>query len=236
MSAYTILVVEDDTAIRRGLIDALSYAGYQTLEAADGEAGRTLAIESTVHLVLLDVTMPKMNGFEVLDAIRSVRPRLPVIMLTARGAERDRVRGLQTGADDYVVKPFSAREVLARIEAVLRRSAERPTDVVSLKAEHCKVDFETGEISSFQGKEKFRLSERELEIIRYLAVNQGRIIAKDELLQCVWGLNPKGMETRAVDMQIRRLRQKLEEVSADIIETVRGKGYALHSQVEVQRR
>ena len=120
MSQPVVLVVEDDLAIRRGLADALRYAGYEVLEAADGTAGLAQALEGEVDLVLLDVMMPKQSGFDVLRALRAARPTLPVIMVTARGAEEDRVRGLSEGADDYVVKPFSAKELLARVDAVLR--------------------------------------------------------------------------------------------------------------------
>ena len=126
MALARILVVEDDAAIRRGLVDALKFASYEALEAADGQAGLASALGAEVDLVLLDVLMPKMDGFTVLKELRKAKPALPVIVLTAKGEEQDRVRGLKEGADDYVVKPFSATELLARVEAVLRRSAERP--------------------------------------------------------------------------------------------------------------
>ncbi len=131
MTIGTVLVVEDDAAIRRGIVDSLRFAGYGVFEAGDGEKGLTAALSADPDLVLLDVLMPKMDGFEVLKAIRKSRPNLPVIMLTARGAEEDRVKGLRTGADDYVVKPFNTGELLARVEAVLRRSPARPDADVS---------------------------------------------------------------------------------------------------------
>src|ERR671930_1949178 len=126
MSPSHIVVVEDEPAIRRGVVDALRVAGYQVSEAPDGPRGLTCATTNGVSLVLLDLLLPKMDGLEVLRRLRQERPSVPVIILTARGSEDDRVRGLRMGADDYVVKPFSARELLARVEAVLRRSVDRP--------------------------------------------------------------------------------------------------------------
>ena len=130
----TIVVVEDEDAIRRGIVDILKMAGYEVVEAADGLAGLTEARRAGVDLVLLDLLMPKMDGIEVLVELRATHASLPVIILTARGGEDDRVQGLRRGADDYVVKPFSARELLARVEAVLRRSPERPNPVLNLSA------------------------------------------------------------------------------------------------------
>lgn len=235
MSHPTVLVIEDDTAIRRGLVDALQYAGYAVLEAADGRSGATLAIEATIDLVLLDVMLPGRDGFSILDDLRRARPTLPVIMVTARGGEEDRVRGLVSGADDYVIKPFSARELLARVEAVLRRSPERPSDVRSLRLGNTIVRLDRGEIVE-GGAARATLSQRECGILRYLAANAGRAIARDELLHRVWGIDPRGVETRTVDMHVARLRDKLAVSAGDedeFIQTVRGKGYMLASAVEV---
>src|SRR5580700_7930476 len=127
-----ILTIEDDAAIRRGIVDALRFAGYEVLEAATGEAGLSMAVTRELDLVLLDLVLPGRGGLEVLKQVRQSRPTLPVIVLTARGDEDDRVAGLRQGADDYVVKPFSVKELLARVEAVLRRSPERPRDVVEI--------------------------------------------------------------------------------------------------------
>jgi len=221
-----ILVVEDDPAIRRGLCDALEFKGYSALSCDCGKRGLELALSGSPDLVLLDVLLPGMEGFTVLRELRKARPRLPVIMLTARGTEEDRVRGLEEGADDYVVKPFSASELLARVEAVLRRSAERPTDVRSLSLDDRRVDLERLEIV-LQNGETLRISELEADIIRYLVVNPGRPIDRKEILQRVWGGNAKEMETRAVDMHIRRLREKLERDPScpERIVTIRNKGY-----------
>jgi len=179
-------------------------------------------------LLLLDVVLPGKDGFEILRELRDSHPQLPVIMLTARGTEDDRVRGLKLGADDYVVKPFSATELLARVEAVLRRSAERPSDLRELQLADRAVDLELGRVSLPNGEE-YRLSDLETRLLRYLAVNRGRPVDRKELLQRVWGGNAGEMETRAVDMHVRRLREKIEQDAANptLIVTVRGKGYML---------
>src|SRR5436190_135082 len=223
-----ILVVEDDRAIRRGLVDALKFAGYEVVDAQDGEDGLAQALVPGIDLVLLDVLMPKRDGFSVLDELRRSRPSLPVIFLTAKGAEEDRVRGLKGGADDYVVKPFSANELLARVQAVLRRSPERPRSIGSLAVRGCTVDFERRELRFADGA-RDDLTEREAEILHYLAVNPGRAIARDELLARVWGIEPRGLHTRTVDMHVARLRERLRDDPEDpkIILTVRARGYML---------
>lgn len=228
MPLGTILVVEDDAAIRRGLLDALSFAGYSTREAPDGQAGLEAALTGSMDLVLLDVLMPRLDGFTVLRELRRARPSLPVIILTAKGEEQDRVRGLRDGADDYVIKPFSATELLARVEAVLRRSAERPRDIRRLCVAGRTIDLERREVTLPDGS-KDSLSEREVDTIAYLARNPGRAISRDELLSRVWGLDPRGMHTRTVDMAIARLRELLRDDPANpsVIVTVRAKGYML---------
>jgi DNA-binding response OmpR family regulator len=228
LAQTTILVVEDDVAIRRGLCDALAFAGYLVGECARGVEAVELALASSPDLLLLDVLLPGKDGFEILRELRVSHPQLPVILLTARGAEEDRVRGLKLGADDYVVKPFSASELLARVEAVLRRSAERPRGVRSLRLGDRTVDLELGEIA-LAGGEKHRLSSLESSILRYLAAHRGRPINRRELLQRVWGGNSREMETRAIDMHVRRLREKLERDPAQpkLLVTVRARGYML---------
>jgi len=233
MSRLTVLVVEDDTAIRRGLVDALTYAGYGVLDCDNGRAAIEVALESTIDLVLLDVMLPHMDGFGVLQELRRSQPTLPVIMVTARGAEEDRVRGLGDGADDYVVKPFSAKELLARVEAVLRRSPERASDVTVLRAGDRTISLQRREVLR-SGAEPQQLTEREVGILRFLAANRGRAIDRSELLRHVWGLNPRGIQTRTVDMHIARLREKLDDTADDpVILTVRGKGYMLAETVQV---
>ncbi|UCD29713.1 MAG: response regulator transcription factor, partial [Planctomycetota bacterium] len=158
--------------------------------------------------------------------VRATRPTLPVIILTARGDEMDRVRGLRLGADDYVVKPFSAKELLARVEAVLRRSPERPTDVTQIKIPGGYADLARCEVC-FEDGQRIDLSEKEMELLRYLACNTGRAISREEILSRVWRLNPSGIETRTIDMHVARLREKLRDNSdrPQVLLTVRSKGY-----------
>jgi DNA-binding response OmpR family regulator len=234
----TIVVVEDEDAIRRGIVDVLRAAGYEPIEAADGVTGLQEAQRAGVDLVLLDLLLPKMDGFTVLAELRVTRPSLPVIVLTARGSEDDRVRGLRGGADDYVVKPFSAREMLARIDAVLRRSPERPVPVVQIRLGDTVADCGRREI--LRGDERQMLSEMEANILQRLASHAGRAVSREELLSCVWGIRDGAVETRAIDMHITRLRQKLSDSSSDgssdWIVTVRGKGYMLGPEVSLVRQ
>ncbi len=221
-----ILIVEDDSAIRRGLADAVAVAGFSAVEAADGKTGLELALTVDCDLVLLDLVLPGGDGLEILREVRISRPTLPVIILTARGADRDRVTGLQLGADDYVVKPFSLAELLARIKAVLRRSPERPADVTRLRAGSAEVRLDARRIRHENGEET-ELTETESHLLRYLAANAGRCVGRDEILHRVWRLDPTHLSTRAVDMTIARLREKLRDDSGKprILITVRGKGY-----------
>jgi len=219
-----ILVIEDDPSIRQGILDALAFEGYDTHSAADGNAGLDMAITVDCDLVLLDLVLPGRDGLEILEEVRHARPGLPVIVLTARGDEADRVAGLRLGADDYVVKPFSVKELLARIVAVLRRSAERPTDVPTMDFEGGTADLARREVR-FDDGERVELSEREAELLRYLAVNPDRAISREEILARVWRVNPTGVETRTIDMHVARLRDKLRDHDASVIVTVRGKGY-----------
>lgn len=230
-----ILVVEDDAAIRRGLCDALRFSGYTIAEAPDGAAGVERALSLEPVLVLLDVLMPVMDGFAALREIRRARPSLPVIMLTAKGEEADRVRGLREGADDYVVKPFSAKELLARVEAVLRRSPERPSGVARTTIAGRAIDLERREVMRPDGT-RGSLSEREAQVLAYLIGNRGRAVSRDELLSRVWGLDPRGVQTRTVDMAIARVREMLHDDPADprVIVTVRAKGYMLAAETGVE--
>ncbi len=225
----TILVIEDDNAIRRGVVDALKFARHQTLEAGDGAEGTRLALSATFDLLLLDLVLPHASGFDILKALRKERPGTPVIILSARGEENDRIRGLKLGADDYVVKPFSVRELLARVEAVLRRAPERlpPAESLALPG-GCAVDLANCRVQHADGSAS-ELSERERDLLRYLGMNRGRAVAREELLQHVWRITPQGTETRTVDMHIANLRQKLRDdaEAPQVVVTVRGKGYML---------
>ena len=226
MDPKRILVVEDDAAIRRGLVDALRFAGYEVLQAANGTEGMAQAMRACFDLLMLDLILPGPSGFEILQAAQEARPTLPVIILTARGEESDRVRGLRLGADDYVLKPFSVRELLARVEAVLRRSPERPDHLSRIALPNGVADLARREVRLADGR-RSDLSEREAELLRYLASHAGRAISREEILQRVWRLDPKRLETRTIDMHIAHLREKLHD-DADhptLLLTVRGKGY-----------
>jgi len=225
MPPRTILVIEDDLAIRRGMVAALRYASYEVREAGDGVTGAELALAGGLDLVLLDLVLPRCDGIEVLRRIRREEPALPVIVVTARGAEEERVRGLELGADDYVVKPFSARELLARVEAVLRRSPERPQAIRHLQLATGEVDLDRGEVRLAAGGCE-DLSKLEADVLRYLAKSRDRIVSRDELLVRVWQQKPHLVATRSVDMTIARLRKKLG--GRDVLITVRGKGYRLN--------
>src|SRR4029078_10895016 len=223
-----ILTVEDDAAIRRGIVDGLSFAGYEVIEAANGHDGSKAAVSRAYDLLLLDMVLPGKSGLEILREVRNARPTLPVIILSAQGEERDRVSGLKQGADDYVVKPFSVDELLARVEAVLRRSPARPTDVNELSIAGGCIDFARCEVR-FEDGGREELSERERELLRYLACHAGRAISREELLANVWQIDARGVETRTIDMHVARLREKLRDSGGDgkVLVTVRGKGYML---------
>ena len=227
MSSRRILVIEDDAAIRRGIVDALRFKGFTPIEAANGKDGLRMAQGCDCDLVLLDLVLPGPGGMEILRAVRQTRPTLPVIILTAKGEENDRVQGLSGGADDYVVKPFSVKELLARVEAVMRRSPERPIDVSVVTFDGGAADLARCEVR-FDDGSRTELSEKEVELLRYLAQNAGRAISRDEILSRVWRIDPRGGETRTIDMHVARLRDKLRDSPSQprVIVTVRGKGYA----------
>jgi DNA-binding response OmpR family regulator len=226
MPKARILVVEDDDAIRRGMADALTFDGYETVEAADGHAGLRTAVQGGYDLLLLDIILPGPSGLDILAEVKLTRPTMPVIILSAKGEEADRVKGLKLGADDYVVKPFSVKELLARVEAVLRRSPERPREKTTVRLPGGVADFGRSEIR-FDDGTRHELPEREYELLRYLASNAGRVISRDEILARVWRLDPQAVATRAIDMQIARLREKLRDDAGEprVLVTVRGRGY-----------
>lgn len=226
----TILVIEDDSAIRRGVTDALRFSGYEVLEAAEGQSGMEQARRAAFDLLLLDLVLPNYNGFEILQALKEHRPGAPVIILSARGEEADRVKGLKLGADDYVVKPFSVRELLARVEAVLRRTPERPRPVREIPFPAGVADLERLELRYSDGGRE-ELSDRECGLIEYLAAHRGRAISREELLRRVWRIEPKHLETRTIDMHIANLRAKLRDNGSEprFLLTVRGKGYMLRA-------
>ncbi len=229
MTATTcIAVIEDEAPIRRGVVDVLRASGYDVAEAADGARGLQEAMRLGVDLVLLDLLLPVRDGMSVLAELRKVRPTLPVIILTAKGTEDDRVRGLKMGADDYVLKPFSARELLARVEAVLRRSLGRPAEVQRARLGRAVIDLERREVR-WPGGERTELSETEGAILAFLVAHRKRAVSRDELLTRIWGIEPTGLETRTIDMHVARLRTKLRDpagrATPEAILTVRAHGY-----------
>ncbi|MBX3178680.1 MAG: response regulator transcription factor [Candidatus Hydrogenedentes bacterium] len=229
MTKQRILVVEDDAPIRRGIADALEFDGYQILQAGNVADGRQIALDAAFDLLLLDLVLPDGQGLDILADLRRAKPTVPVIILTALGQEDDRVRGLKAGADDYVVKPFSVKELLARVEAVLRRSPARPGEFNVLRIAGVTIDFERRE-ARLPGGARAELSDRELELLRYLAQHGGRAVSRDELLANVWRVDPRAiLETRTIDMHVKRLREKLGDDAAHpaLLLTVRGKGYML---------
>ena len=225
MAERTILIAEDDASIRSGLADALQAHGYGVLAAADGEAAPKQLLTREVDLVLLDLNMPKLHGFKLLKLMSKECPGVPSIILTAHGEEKDRVRGLENGADDYVVKPFSMAELLARVAAVLRRY---PTRRVS--PEHA-LHFPGGVLDPegrrilMDGGESVALRDKEFDLFYYLLAHPGRIIPQEELLLRVWGSRVSASETRTVAVTLARLREKLAPAVAQRIENVRGRGY-----------
>jgi DNA-binding response OmpR family regulator len=224
-SRLKVLTIEDDAAIRCGIVDALTFAGYDVIEAADGTSGERRAIEDQYDLLLLDLGLPSVAGLDILQHVQRLRPDRPVIILTAKGEEADRVQGLRAGADDYVVKPFSVKELLARVEAVLRRANPKPEQPFAQWQQGI-LDFDRRELR-YHDQSRTELSEKESELLQYLIANSGRAISRDELLAGVWQISPQGITTRTIDMHIARLREKLRDnpESPATLLTVRGKGY-----------
>ncbi|MEM6793252.1 MAG: response regulator transcription factor [Acidobacteriota bacterium] len=219
-----ILVVEDDPMLREGLIDLLRGADHEVDAVSDGASGVQRGRENHYDLVLLDLMLPKLDGIEVCQRLRTVRPGLPILMLTARGAEEDKVRGLRAGADDYVTKPFGVRELLARVEAFGRRQAALPSEAEVIEADG--ASFDLGRCEVTRGEEAQSLTAREVGIVRWLHRHQKRGVTRAELLENVWG-TVGSLQTRTVDMTIAKLRQKIERDPAnpEIITTVTGVGY-----------
>lgn len=228
--AIRILVVEDEIAIRRGLCDVLTYHGYAPLSAERGDEGLALARSEDVQLLVLDVMMPGLDGFQVCEQVRDVKPDLPVLMLTARGAEEDILRGFRCGADDYVTKPFSIAELVARVEALLRRSGRGPNGEAGPDEPFAfgPWQIEPAGLCAVRGQSRIELTRREIDILSLLIQEPGRIISRRRLLKDLWGYaTPDRVETRTVDMHIAKLRKKLGLAARDaaLIETVRGEGY-----------
>ena len=222
-----ILVVEDEESIRGGLCDVLVYHGYSPVGVESGEEGLELAATERFDLVVLDVMLPGLTGFDVCRRLRADGGGPPILMLTAKGAEDDVVRGLRCGADDYVTKPFSIRELVARVEALLRRSGALGRAAESFAFGPWQVD--SNGLLATDGEGAVQLSRREVELLAIFAREAGRVVSRRKLLREVWGFaNAEAIETRTVDVHIAKLRKKIDRGrpgSGSLIETVRGAGY-----------
>lgn len=232
MPSTHILVVEDDVNIRTGLMDTLESEGYTTALAANGEQALALLQQERFDLVLLDIMLPKKSGYDVCRAIRSTNAVIPIVMLTAKGEEIDKVVGLQLGADDYITKPFGVHELLARIAAILRRSGR---DVAAETGNKLKTPhrFNIGPVAvdarQYQvrvGKNTLPLSARELQLLQFFYTHPNEVLSRDQLLNAVWGVHYAGT-TRTLDQHIAQLRKKIELLPDHprIVTTVHGVGY-----------
>lgn len=222
-----ILVVDDEPPIVEVLTYNLERANYQVLVARDGQEALDLARREQPDLIILDLMLPRLDGLEVCRALRRERD-VPIIMLTARDAEVDRVVGLELGADDYVVKPFSVRELMARVKSVLRRTAPRPAETTP---EVIRVGALAVDVSRYEarwGKAELDLTTQEFSLLHALARHAGRVLSREQLLEQVWGYDYYG-DLRVVDAAVKRLRAKLRQAvpRTEIIATVRGVGYKL---------
>ena len=217
-----ILVVEDDLSILTGLSMSLKFEGFEVLQAQDGKAGLQKALDEAPDLIVLDIMMPQLNGYEVMEELRKRNSKTPVIVLSARGMERDKVMGLDLGADDYLVKPFGLQELLARIRSVLRRKERDEPKLLSF--DDTRIDLRSKTVTR-AGKE-IELTAQEFKLLAHFVGNPGRTFSRDELLSAAWGYEYEGT-ARTVDNFISQLRQKFEKTPDEPthFSTVRGLGY-----------
>ena len=244
MSDTVILIAEDDAAILTGVSDILKLDGYSVLEASDGRAALELYKSSLPALILLDVMMPEMNGYDVCRAIRRNDTKTPIIMLTAKGEEIDKVIGLEIGADDYMVKPFGMAELTARVRAALRRADQGKISLTEensgnekqnggepfspiLRIGAVTIDFDAMNVTKDSG-ETLPLTPKENELLKYLVAQAGKVVSREKLLEVIWNIDPDSdISTRSVDTHVARLRQKTEEKPSDpkYLLTAHGVGY-----------
>lgn len=229
MKKIKILIIEDEVAIREGLIDVFVYHGYDVESSGHGTEGLQKALTGQYDLILLDVMLPGMNGFEICNQIRERDRDQAIIMLTAKSSDDDIIEGLPLGADDYVAKPFSIAQLVLRVQAVLRRTRSVVDQQSQMQlGDEITIDSQT--MNGMRGGEKLTFTRREIDILLYLYANSQRPISRDELLHKVWGYADNvELETRTVDIHIAKLRRKLEADSANpqFLVTVRGAGYRL---------
>ena len=226
-----VLIVEDEPALRQGLLDLLSAAGHEVAACEMGKDAIATGTGEAFDLVLLDLMLPDIDGVEVCRRLKRARPSLHILMLTARGSENDKVAGLDAGADDYLTKPFAVRELLARIDALGRRSAAIPADPEIIEADGCTMDL--GRLVVDRGDNPASLTPREAGILRWLHRHRSRAVSRAELLERIWGSSGE-LQTRTVDMTIANLRQKIERDPSEpkILLTVTGVGYAWGGEEE----
>ena len=223
-----ILLVEDEEKLARMVELELRYEGYQVDKSFDGRSGLERALSGEYDLVLLDIMLPQLSGMEVLRRLRKEGVQLPVIMLTARDSVVDKVSGLDSGADDYITKPFAIEELLARIRAALRKRPSAPAEALKLTCGALVMDTERHEVT-VRGA-PVELTRREFDLLHYLLENKEKVISRESLLDHVWGFDFAG-ETNAVDVYIRFLRSKIDEkFGVKIIHTVRGVGYVVREE------
>jgi len=220
-----ILIVEDEPNMRMGLKDNLEFEGYEVATAADGEEGLSLIVNNLFDLIILDVMMPKISGFDVCKRVREKGIRTPIILLTAKGEEIDKIVGLELGADDYITKPFSLRELLARIKAILRRVESHSVQTSVVHIGKLEINFST--YNAFEEGTNVPMSHKEFELLKYLCEHKNQTVSRDEVLKNVW--QQEATTTRTIDNFVVKLRQKIEVNANDpkIIITVHGIGYKL---------
>jgi two-component system alkaline phosphatase synthesis response regulator PhoP len=221
----SILIVEDEQKIRSALRDFLEFQDFEVTEAADGLEAEQIVAEKQFDLILLDLMLPKISGEQLCSKWRHDGLQTPILMLTAKGQEKEKVAGLNLGADDYITKPFSLEELLARINAVLRRTD--PARAVGQKFKFADLDIDIAALKVRRKDEEIEITKREAQIIQYFAANPNRVISREELYKEVWNETMTELGTRTMDMHIAKLRGKIEKNSAEpqIIKTVRGAGY-----------
>ena len=235
-SSTNILIIEDEIAIAEGLVDLCELNGYRVKHVVDGESGLAEALSGQYGLVLLDLMLPGMDGFTVCDKIREKDKSLPIIILSAKNSDDDIINGLKFGADDYIPKPFSVPMLIARIEAVLRRSRQTMENEGKLVAGNLRVNFR--EYTGVRGTEELAFTRKEIEILEYLWNNRDHAIPRSELLRKVWGYeNAESVDTRTVDIHITKLRKKIEDDPAHpkLLVTFRGEGYQMRSAPECEK-
>ena len=236
-SRKKILIVDDEPSIQDLLVFNLEKEGYKTITASDGEGGVAVALSQNPDLILLDVMLPKADGLTVCKRIRQTLSKTPIIMLSAKGEEIDKILGLEIGADDYMTKPFSIRELIARVKANLRKVEQNEQDLASSMLRENKIivgdlklDLDKFEVE-VRGQKVTDLTRREFEVLRYLAQKPGQVVTREDLLEKVWGYEYYG-DIRTVDVTIRRIREKIEKNTSNpkILITKRGVGYYIESK------